>query len=218
MRTLLTFGAIGLYLATAFTPPGQGVLQSRMDTAKAAIGGEARTVLIGEGSAALKQIQTAAKLVKAMSKDPKVSVLLEQAGKKVGTSDPVGLLAKSASLLSSVAPTPKKVISKVVSMVVPTLVKPSQEWKQVVANEKDPMLKHLYEEIDWAGHKSDVRLCKEIDPSVASLSSKDGPTIGDLLALCLAKATADASRCEQIDSTTAPELKSICESELVGNA
>lgn len=166
-----------------------------------------------------EQLAAAAKLLQQIASNPHVTELVDTAGKKTGTAISAGVLSSAAATLKNVLPTPVKAVKKVSKIVAQPTVRRSNEWKTILASEGDKHLQELYESVDWAQRKSDVRLCKDLDPAVHTGSpSVAGPTIGDILALCLAKATGDAARCGQIDASTASALKSVCETELEGRA
>ncbi len=123
--------------------------------------------------------------------------------------------AVASTVFSSVVPTPRKIVSRVTHIVSPHIPR-SHEWKSLLSNEKNPLLKDALESIDWAQRTSDVQLCRGFDSSFAKTTLDTAPTRGDLLALCLAKVSGNDSRCRQIDPRTAYELKAVCETELVG--
>lgn len=80
------------------------------------------------------------------------------------------------------------------------LQKASAYWTQMKSESKSKVLLDSLKDIEWAVRKHDVRLC----PSLS----------GDYLALCLALVTQDASRCAQIDASSASGLRKLCTEEL----
>lgn len=105
-------------------------------------------------------------------------------------------------------------VSKAVSIVRRPVVT-SKEWKSLLKEKNSESLQTALEEIDFAARKHDPRLCLTLDPSQSDRAQFTSPTIGDLLALCLAKVSADFERCSAIDPVTGATLRSICEGELV---
>ncbi len=80
------------------------------------------------------------------------------------------------------------------------LQKASAYWSQIKNESKSKVLLDSIKDIEWAVRKHDVRLCSSLP--------------GDYLALCLALVTEDASRCAQIDVSSASGLRKLCTEEL----
>lgn len=139
----------------------------------------------------------------------------EQARAQVVTTVRGAVSSSQADVLLSVLPSPAKVFHRAVRTVIRTPVVTSKQWTSLLSKEKATGLQKVLEEIDFAARKHNPRLCASLDPATADRSQFVSPTLGDLLALCLAKVSADPERCSQIDPVSGASLKSICEGELV---
>lgn len=80
--------------------------------------------------------------------------------------------------------------------------------------ERDNGLRLQFERMLWASSNHDPRLCNLLSEFYPQKPEAGLPTLGDLLALCLAETTREANRCGQIDPVTAPALLETCRKDL----
>jgi len=214
MRSLWIFGITAAFIVCAFVPPSEANFLALAERARTTIEQRTRGSLLVGNLPNITDLQKAVKLMKNLAKDPKVSVLVEDLSQGANGKVSPDILKKGAAAIESVLPTPKQVVTKVVSKLISTpQLKQSDKWVELLKTEPDQKLLIQLERVDWAAKKGDLRLCKEITVE----DSGTGPTTGDLIALCVAKITRLSDRCNQIGDEAAG-LKSICIEELASDA
>jgi hypothetical protein len=206
-RSIVILGITTAFIACAFVPPSEANFKALAERAKIAVENRTRAVIAGSNIPAVKDAKKAAALLKTLSKDPRMTVLVEEASKGSSLKS-VTSLSTAAELLGSLVPKPETVAKTVVKKVAQASAEfPSQAWKTFVSSVKDPELEKQISRVDWAILKGDASLCGQVEGVMGSA------TRGDLLALCLGLITREPLRCSQI-GTDASALKSICETEL----
>lgn len=80
-------------------------------------------------------------------------------------------------------------------------------WDAIEAKTDDPAVKDVLERVQWAEAKSDISLCQD-------LVAKPGVSVGDAVALCIARVTGDGTHCVQIDALRSPVLSAACRETL----
>lgn len=216
MRTLCTFGFLALFIGSAFITPSQANVVARAEQARAQVQTTVRGALVkGSTVDPASALRASALLTRALQNESASKAVSSALRQHASASEVKGALSTSLDALSLALPTPKKVVSHVVRSVVRTPVVTSKQWKSLLASKNSPALKRALEDIDFAARKHDPRFCRSLDPSLVDRSNFSAPTVGDLLALCLAKVSADPDRCSTIDPETGAVLRTICEAELV---
>lgn len=216
MRSKLVFGSVLAYVAMAFVPPSQQNVLVHMQSARADIASTARGALVQEEIPSEKELKAAATLMQELAKNPQIGTLIHSAEQKAGVHNGTAVIGRAAGFLAAISPSVKPARSPVQPTSTIKVTR-STSWKKMVSTETVPALRDLLQQVDFAQRKGDIRLCRDFDPSLAGFSGVR-PTAGDFLALCLAKVTGEVRRCEQISLETAPQLRSVCSSELVGRA
>ncbi len=121
--------------------------------------------------------------------------------------------ANTRAVIDSLIPDPQTVLETVAD----TLISSGGQTEYLsglAIAEQNPALRLQFERIQWAASRQDPRLCKLLSEFHPVDAHADIPTLGDLLALCLAETTREASRCNQIDPVTAPSLTVACRNDL----
>jgi len=210
MRSLVIFGITAVFIACAFVPPSEANFQALAEHAKVAIEKGSVSSFFTVSLPDTNEWKKAAKSLQTLTKDAATTVLVENVTSNVKGQIASGALQTATNMLKDIVPEPATVAKAVVNQVTATVSSQvSKRWTELLSSEKDPALAKIYERIDWAAKKGEVRLCRELTLGV----STETIAAGDLLALCLAKVTRDPARCEQI-SDDASVLKSICKEEL----
>ncbi len=213
MRSLLVFGITIVFIASAFVSPSEANFRSLAERAKATIEQRTKASLLGPGIPDTAELKKAAKLMQTLAKDPRVTVLVEDAAKTAKTQDYSGLWGSAASLLKKALPASQGIASTVTERLPEnTGTQAVSRWTELVLAEKDPVLHKQLERIDWAAKKGDARLCRELTLGEV-IDGGNGPSTGDLLALCLAKVLGEGERCAQMSDASAA-LRTVCLEEL----
>lgn len=219
MRSLLTFGCLMLFVGSAFITPSEANVVARAEQARSQVQTTIRGTLLTGKVPDARDIKTATDVLRRISKSESATTAVSTVLKRGENVDDLRrVLSSSADVLTSTLPIPQRVVSRAVRSVVRQPVVTSKQWKSLLTAKNSPDLQNALEEIDFASRKHDPRLCLTLDPSRVDRTSFVSPTIGDLLALCLAKVSADPERCTAIDPLTGATLRKICEGELVRSA
>ncbi len=219
MRSLCTFGCLALFVGSAFITPSEANVLARAEQARSQVQTTVRGALLSGKVPDARDITSASDILRRIAKSESASQAVSTVLKRGESVDDLRtVLSSSADVLTSTLPTPSRVVSRAVRSVTRQPVVTSKQWKSLLGAKNDPALQKALEEIDFASRKHDPRLCLTLDPSTTDRTSFVSPTIGDLLALCLAKVSANPERCTAIDPLTGATLRSICEGELVRSA
>lgn len=208
MRSLWVFGITAAFIVCAFVPPSEANFKALASRARVSIEQRARSSLVGSVPQ-LNELRKASSVIKNLARDPRVSVLVENLNR--GFNAPAGsnVLKESASIIDSVLPTAKKKAATVISNIVTAQKKQSPKWLVFLRSETDPAIRKQLDRIDWAEKKDSISLCRELE------AVPQGTTLGDFIALCVAKISRSPDRCAQISDAA---LKSVCQDELAGEA
>lgn len=213
MRSLLVFGITIAFIASAFVSPSEANFRSLAERAKATIEQRTKGSLPGTGIPSAAELQKAAKLMQTLAKDPRVTVLREDALKTAKTQNYSGLWKSAAGLLTKALPASQGIARSVTGRLMEKGgTQAASRWSGLVSAEKDPVLRKQLERIDWAVQKGDARLCRELTLGEV-IDDGNGPSTGDLLALCLAKVLGEGDRCSQMSDASAA-LRTVCLEEL----
>lgn len=188
MRTFFVFGSIALYIACAFVQPSEANLRGFAEKAEAL-----------DSSGIVSQVTNVfdsgntQTLIDSVKNDANVSTLVDTA-----TNARTALIPDSGTMLNALTRSLTATSGRVSSL------------SDLLETEQNAALRSQYERIQWAVQKSDPRLCKVLGESNLERTDAGNPTLGDLLAFCLAETMHDATRCTQIDGHTAPALLAAC--------
>ena len=209
MRALFVFGAVALYIGCAFVTPSQANVHAMVMAAGRLKPASVTSLL----SAASKPIMTITDTVKKVAKDPKTTVLVDAAGKAL-SGDKKAAITSATSVAVSALPDVQTVARTLSKVIAKHDDRMTAAFAALMANTADASVKAQFERIEWAAEKADPRLCKTLADNNVVTTGSAAPSFGDLLALCLARTTGDATRCSQIDSVTGAALKSACDEGL----
>ncbi len=188
MRTFFVFGSIAFYIACAFVQPSEANLRGFAEKAQALDS----SGLVAQVTDVFHSGKSEA-LVDSVKSGVNVSTLVDSAT-HAGTS----LIPDSGTMLKALT-----------QSIVGAADHPSS-FSELVNAEKNSALRSEYERIQWAIQKAEPRLCKVLGESNLGKGDAGSPTLGDLLAFCLAQTTHESTRCAQIDARTVPALLAAC--------
>ncbi len=211
MRTAIVLGLIALFSLVAFVPPN-GATNGTIARAQEMT--DSLTIDFNmDLNAAVQGAKTHA--TNAVKNVPKIEVKIPTK-LDVTLPDP-NVIAKEAapSLFKRLFAFTLETAS---NQIVPEIQAVPANWRKAAEDEPNETLRHYFLLIEWAREKADIRACDELTPTVLEERTVDGksiltPTRGDWIAYCLARVTKNYDRCKQIQTTTLPPLKSLCEQE-----
>ncbi len=217
MRTILVFGLITLFALVSFVPPqGGNVAIAQAQEVTIHLNGNvssALTTVKNQGDLFMKNI-----VPKVSVQVPKIDLTIPT-DVKIDLKDPKQSIEDAApSLIKRLVTFTAKEVQKNVNVQLEAKDVPA-DWRKAAEAEPNETLKQHFLLIEWAREKHDIRACNELQPTVLEARTVGSETFttpapGDWIAYCLARVTQSTDRCLQINPSTLPPLRSLCEQEL----